>query len=287
MVSNEQRRRQLAREKFERQRQRREAEQRKARRRNAMIAAGLAVVIAAGGAAAATGALGGDDKDDKATANATPSDLPTPSKAPDPCAKPAPGSPATKTWKSEPKMAIDTSASYKMDLKTTCGTIDLTLDAAKAPHTVNSMNFLAGQGYFDHTKCHRLTGDTAGIFVLQCGDPKGTGAGGPGYTLAEENLKDARLKDAPEPEMKKAGMKIYPAGTIAMAKTMQPHSTGSQFFLVYKDSPLKPDYTPLGTIGAEGMKTLKKITGAGVQGGGPDGPPNATAVIDKATVTKS
>ncbi|GAA2917822.1 hypothetical protein GCM10020221_12530 [Streptomyces thioluteus] len=99
----------------------------------------------------------------------------------------------------------------------------------------------------------------------------------PGYTLAEENLKDPALKEPSTREMKKAGMKIYPAGMVAMAKTQAPHSTGSQFFLVYKDSPLPPQYTPLGTIGAEGMKTLKKIADAGVQGGGPDGPPNATA----------
>ncbi|WP_372406386.1 peptidylprolyl isomerase [Streptomyces luteireticuli] len=287
MVSNEQRRRQLAREKFERQQQRREEMRRKARRRNAVIAAGLAVVIAAGATAYASGALGGGDDGKETSADATPSDLPTPTKGPDPCAKPAPGSPATKTWKSEPEMSVDKSASYAMNLKTTCGTIDITMDAAKAPHTVNSFNFLAAQGFLDHTKCHRLTGAEAGISVLQCGDPKGTGQGGPGYTLAEENLKDPALKEPSDPEAKKAGMKIYPAGMVAMAKTQAPHSTGSQFFLVYKDSPLPPDYTPLGTIGAEGMKTLKKIADAGVQGGGPDGPPNATTVIDKATVAKS
>ncbi|MFI0738639.1 peptidylprolyl isomerase [Streptomyces sp. NPDC021100] len=287
MVTNEQRRRQLAREKFERQQQRREAQRRKARNRNALIAAGLAVLIAAGGTAVAAGALGGDDKKDDKASEATPSELPTPSKGPDPCAKPAAGSPAKKTWKSEPSMTVDTSASYTMDLKTTCGSIDLKLDAAKAPHTVNSLNFLAGQGYFDHTKCHRLTGEAAGIYVLQCGDPQGTGAGGPGYTLAEENLKSDLLQEPKDEQLKQAKMKIYPAGTIAMAKTQQPHSTGSQFFLVYKDSPLQPDYTPVGTIGTEGRKTLDKIAGAGIQGGAPDGPPNATVVVDKATVTKS
>ncbi|MGI5336841.1 peptidylprolyl isomerase [Streptomyces sp. CA-181903] len=288
MVTNEQRRRQLAREKFERQQQRREAQRRKARNRNALIAAGLAVLIAAGGTAVAAGALGGDDKkDDKTASDATPSELPTPAKGPDPCAKPAAGSPAKKTWKSEPSMTVDTSASYTMALKTTCGDIDLKLDAAKAPHTVNSLNFLAGQGYFDHTKCHRLTGEAAGIYVLQCGDPEGTGGGGPGYTLAEENLKSDLLQEPKDDQLKQAKMKIYPAGTIAMAKTQQPHSTGSQFFLVYKDSPLQPDYTPVGTIGAEGRKTLDKIAKAGIQGGAPDGPPNATVVVDKATVTKS
>ncbi|MEV4923466.1 peptidylprolyl isomerase [Streptomyces roseoverticillatus] len=273
MVSNEQRRRQLAREKFERQQQRREEARRKARRRNAVIAAALAVVLAAGVTAYATGALSGDDKKDTTDA-AAPETSKAPSKGPDPCAKPAPGSPATKTWKSEPEMGIDKSAAYAMDLKTTCGTIDVKLDAANAPHTVNSFNFLAGEGYFDHTKCHRLT--TAGIYVLQCGDPKGTGQGGPGYTLPDENLKDSRLKG-----------NVYPAGTVAMANTGQPHTGGSQFFLVYQDSPLPPTYTPFGTIGAEGMKTLKKIADAGEPSGAGDGAPNATVVIDKATVAKS
>lgn len=270
MVSNEQRRRQLAREKFERQQQRREVARRKARRRNAVIAAGLAVVLAAGATAYATGVLSGDDKDKVDTAADS---APSPRK-PDPCAKPAPGSPSAKTWKSEPEMSVDKSASYTMDLKTTCGSIDVKLDAANAPHTVNSFEFLAKEGFFDHSKCHRLT--TAGIYVLQCGDPKGTGQGGPGYTLPDENLKDSRLKG-----------NVYPAGTIAMANTGQPHTGGSQFFLVYQDSQLPPQYSPFGTIGAEGLKVLKKIADTGEQSGAGDGAPNATVVIDKAAVTRN
>ncbi|MDT0449836.1 peptidylprolyl isomerase [Streptomyces hesseae] len=269
MVTNEQRRRQLAREKFERQQQRREATRRKAHRRNAVIAAGVAVVLAAGATAYATGALVDDKKKDTAADAA-----PTPKKGPDPCAKPAPGTPSAKTWKSEPEMTVDKSASYAMNLTTTCGTIDLKLDAANAPHTVNSFAFLAKEGFFDHSKCHRLT--TAGIYVLQCGDPKGTGQGGPGYTIEDENLKDSKLKG-----------NVYPAGTVAMANTGQPHTGGSQFFLVYQDSQLPPQYTPFGTIGAEGMKTLKKIAAAGEQSGAGDGAPNATVVIDKAAVTGS
>ncbi|MEU4213614.1 peptidylprolyl isomerase [Streptomyces sp. NPDC026206] len=272
MVNNEQRRRQLAREKFERQQQRREAARRKARRRNAVIAAGLAVVLAAGATAYATGALSGDDKKDKTDTAAD--SAPSPKKGPDPCAKPAPGSPSAKTWKSEPEMSVETSASYAMDLRTTCGSIDVKLDAANAPHTVNSFEFLAKEGFFDHSKCHRLT--TGGIYVLQCGDPKGIGQGGPGYTLPDENLKDSRLKG-----------NVYPAGTVAMANTGQPHTGGSQFFLVYQDSQLPPQYTPFGTIGAEGMKTLKKIAGAGENSGAGDGAPNATVVIDKAAVTRN
>ncbi len=277
MVNNEQRRRQLAREKFERQRKRREAARRKARRRNVVIASGLAVVLAAGIAAYASTSLtddsasdksGKNDKVDQAASTGSP-------KAADPCtAKPAPGSPATATWKKEPDMSVDTSASYTMKLDTTCGGIGLKLDAKNAPHTVNSFKFLADKGFFDHTKCHRLT--TSNIYVLQCGDPKGTGSGGPGYTLPDENLKSPSLKG-----------NVYPAGTVAMANTGKAHTGGSQFFLVYQDSQLPPQYTPFGTIDADGMKVLKKIAAAGESSGQGDGAPNASVVINKATVTSS
>ncbi|MGK5631993.1 peptidylprolyl isomerase [Streptomyces sp. URMC 123] len=269
MVSKDQRRRQLAREKFERQQQRRAEQRRKARVRNAAIAAAVAVVVALGATAYAVGGLGGGDaKGDSAAPSPSAS-----SKAPDPCAKPAPGEPSGRTWDKEPAMTIDTAAAHTMKLKTTCGDIDLALQADKAPHTVNSFAFLAGQGYFDHTKCHRLT--TSGIYVLQCGDPKGTGMGDPGYKLKDENLKDERLKGG-----------VYPAGTVAMANA-GPNTGGSQFFLVYQDSPLPANYTPFGTVSEAGMAVLKKIAAAGESGGAGDGAPNATVVIDKATVTAS
>lgn len=268
MVSSDQRRRQLAREKFERQQQRRTETRRRARRRNAVIASALAVVLAAGATAFATGALGGGGKDDT-TADAAPGS--TPSKAPDPCAKPAPGSVKKLSYKKEPALTVDKSASYTMKLDTTCGDITLALDAAKAPRTVNSFNFLAGKGYFDHTKCHRLT--TSGIYVLQCGDPTAQGSGTPGYKLPDENLKDPKLKGG-----------VYPAGTVAMANA-GPGTGGSQFFLVYQDSKLPPSYTPFGTI-TGGKDVLKKIADAGEATGAGDGAPNATVVIDKATVTK-
>ncbi|MET9071644.1 peptidylprolyl isomerase [Streptomyces sp. NPDC004232] len=275
MVSQEQRRRQLAREKFLRQQQRRTQARRKARTRNSVIASVLGVIVIGSVALYTTGVMKGDDKKDTA-AGVTPSATPT-SKAPDPCAKPAAGSAKKLSWKKEPAMTIDTSANYSMKLATTCGDIDIALKTAAAPHTVNSFDFLAGQGYFDHTKCHRLTTD--GIFVLQCGDPQGTGMGGPGYTLPDENLKDNSLK----------GNK-YPAGTVAMANTGQKHTGGSQFFLVYKDSPLPPSYTPFGTVSDAGMKVLQKIAAAGAQAADPTSgntAPNATVVINKATVSKS
>ncbi|MEU8568361.1 peptidylprolyl isomerase [Streptomyces pathocidini] len=277
MATKDQRRRQLAREKFLRQQERRDQQRRKARLRNAAVAAGLAVVVAGGAVAYTAGGFGDADKSDSAAPSASPSS----SDAPDPCDRPADGSPGTEQWKKEPALTVDKSATYTMKLETTCGDISVAMDAGKAPHTVNSFNFLAGKGYFDHTKCHRLT--TGGIYVLQCGDPQGTGQGGPGYTIPDENLKDSRLKG-----------NVYPAGTVAMANQYNAQSGkgrdsgGSQFFLVYQDSQLPPDYTPFGTVTGDGMKVLKKIADAGAKA--PDASsntaPNATVVIDKATVRK-
>lgn len=271
MVTQEQRKRQLAREKFLRQQQRRTAARRKARMRNSVIASVLGVILVGSLALYTTDVLK-DDGDDKANASAT-ADT-TPSAVSDPCEKAEAGKVKTATWKKEPAMTIDKSAKYTMKLATTCGDIDIALKTKAAPHTVNSFNFLAAKGYFDHTKCHRLT--TSNIYVLQCGDPTGSGSGGPGYTIPDENLKDASLKG-----------NVYPAGTIAMANTGQAHTGGSQFFLVYQDSQLPPSYTPFGTVSESGMTVLKKIAAAGESTGAGDGAPNATVVINKATVTKS
>ncbi|MFG2467906.1 peptidylprolyl isomerase [Streptomyces canus] len=272
MVTQEQRKRQLAREKFLRQQQRRTAARRKARVRNSVIASVLGVILVGSLALYTSGVMKDDDKA-SASAETTPSAAPT-SKAPDPCDKAAAGKVKTETWKKEPAMSIDKSAKYTMNLATTCGEIGIALKTSAAPHTVNSFDFLANKGFFDHTKCHRLT--TNGIYVLQCGDPTGSGSGGPGYTIPDENLKDKSLKS-----------NVYPAGTVAMANTGQAHTGGSQFFLVYQDSQLPPSYTPFGTISESGMKVLKKIAAAGESTGAGDGAPNATVVINKATVSKS
>jgi peptidyl-prolyl cis-trans isomerase B (cyclophilin B) len=281
VVSQEQRRRQLAREKYLRQQQRRTDARRKARIRNSVIASVLGVVVVLSVSVYLTKPFEDDGKKENAGAEVTPSA--SPSKAPDPCEKPAAGKVKPETWKKEPAMTIDESAKYTMKLDTTCGEIDIALKASAAPHTVNSFNFLAGKGYFDHSKCHRLTNQ--GIYVLQCGDPQGTGMGGPGYTIPDENLKDKSLKGG-----------VYPAGTVAMAnqynaQTKQGrNSGGSQFFLVYQDSQLPPDYTPFGTVSEAGMKVLKKIATAGAEAPDPqtgNTAPNATVVINKATVAKS
>ncbi|NWF30748.1 peptidylprolyl isomerase [Streptomyces sp. PKU-EA00015] len=261
MVSSDQRRRQLAREKFERQQQRREQARKKAKQRNAIIAAALAVVVAAGGAVYAGAALSDGDKNDSASSDASPSATPSPSESSSP----------------EPAMSIDKKAKYTFALKTNEGDIAIAMDAAKTPRTVNSFKSLADKGYFNGTKCHRLT--TQGIFVLQCGDPKGDGTGGPGYTIPDENLTALGKAGAD-------GTVTYPAGTVAMANTGQPNSGGSQFFLVYKDSKLPPTYTPFGTMDEKSLKAVQAVGKAGVEGGASDGAPKKAVSIEKATVPK-
>ncbi|MEV7413664.1 peptidylprolyl isomerase [Streptomyces sp. NPDC089919] len=260
MVSSDQRRKN-AREKFERQQERRVKAQREARKRAAVIGSAVAVVVAAVVATVAAGVF------DKKDATAQPAASPSPSATPS----------ATPSGKPEPKMAIDQKAKYTFAIKTDQGEIKIAMDAAKTPHTVNSFKSLADQGYFDKTKCHRLT--TAGIFVLQCGDPQGTGSGGPGYTIPDENL-DGLGKAGAD------GTVTYPAGAVAMANTSAPHTGGSQFFLVYKDSKLPPSYTPFGTMDAAGLKTVENVAKAGVAGGATDGAPKTAVTVQKATVTK-
>ena len=179
------------------------------------------------------------------------------------------GSASKLQFKAEPKVTV-APATYTATIVTNCGTIVAALDAAKAPHTVNSFAFLASKHYFDNSPCHRLV--TQSIYVLQCGDPTGTGTGGPGYTIPDENLSGA----------------TYPAGTLAMANTGQPHTGGSQFFFCYADTPLPPQYTPFGHV-TQGLDVLKKIAQLGEDdGNGPgDGKPKSPVVIQTFTVAKA
>jgi peptidyl-prolyl cis-trans isomerase B (cyclophilin B) len=130
-----------------------------------------------------------------------------------------------------------------LTFSTNCGDIVIALNA-KAPQTITNISALANAKYFNKSLCHRLT--TEGLFVLQCGDPTASGSGSPtgwkGY--ANENLP-------------KAGAKNYPAGTVAMANS-GPGTNGSQFFLVYADTQLGPDYTIWGKI-TKGLDLVKKV----------------------------
>jgi peptidyl-prolyl cis-trans isomerase B (cyclophilin B) len=152
-------------------------------------------------------------------------------------------------------------------MSTNQGNLGLVLDNAKTPCTVNSFASLAQKGYFNDTPCHRLTTSPT-LAVLQCGDPTGSGTGGPGYQFANEYPTDQYPPNDPALQQPV----VYPRGTLAMANA-GPNTNGSQFFLVYKDSQLPPNYTAFGTIDATGLATLDKIAAAGVAGGGQDGKP--------------
>lgn len=146
--------------------------------------------------------------------------------------------------------------------------VGVTLDGAAAPQAVASFLALGDAGFFDGTSCHRLV--TKGIYVLQCGDPTGTGSGGPGYSYGP-------IENAPDDD-------VYPAGTLAMARIGgDGESMGSQFFIVYDESTIPSDaaggYTVLGTI-TSGLDVVTGIADAGTTSGASDGTPADPAVID-------
>ena len=168
-------------------------------------------------------------------------------------------------------------ATISVSMSTDQGNIGLVLNNAEAPCTVNSFASLAQKGYFDDTVCHRLT-TAPDLGVLQCGDPTANGSGGPGYSFANEY--PTNQFDKADPALGKPV--LYPRGALAMANA-GPDTNGSQFFLVYKDSKLPPNYTVFGTIDSTGLTTLDKIAEAGVAGGGVDGKP-ATEVKVKSVL---
>ncbi|HEX5402873.1 MAG TPA: peptidylprolyl isomerase [Pseudonocardiaceae bacterium] len=178
-----------------------------------------------------------------------------------------------------PPNSAPRAGTVSVTLHTSQGDIPMTMPRSKAPCTVASFAFLATKGYFNQTPCHRLT-TSPSLSVLQCGDPTGTGMGGPGYTIPDENPTD--LPPAPGAP----GASLYARGTLAMANTGQPHSGGSQFFLVYADSDLPPNYAVFGQVSPAGLTVLDKISKAGVaQGSDPtDGPPATKVTITSATV---
>ena len=162
-------------------------------------------------------------------------------------------------------------ATYQATIVTNRGDVVIDLLNSKATCTVNSFVYLAAKNYFNNTKCHRLT--TAGsLSVLQCGDPTGKGTGGPGYGFANENTTGA----------------TYPAGTVAMAHSSLPNSNGSQFFIVYKNSTLSPDYTPFGKVVA-GLGIIQNVAKAGSDNanGSGDGHPKEPVVIERVTIKKT
>ena len=263
MPTNEQRR-EAAKRKLQRQMERREQ---RARRQKQLTIAGslLAVILLVGGAALVYFLTKGDDSTAEAASPAR-GQMPTARAKAFPetvdCKYDKSPEPAAKNVKLPHTSDIKTSADdVKVNMHTDQGDIGLSLSNAESPCTVNSFLSLASQSYFDNSPCHRLT--TSGIKVLQCGDPTGTGQGGPGYQFANEFPTD---QYGPNDQNAKVPV-TYKRGTLAMANA-GPGTNGSQFFLVYGDSPLPPQYTVFGTIDENGLKTLDKIAAAGIAGDG-------------------
>jgi peptidyl-prolyl cis-trans isomerase B (cyclophilin B) len=282
--TNEQRRA-TAKRKLDRQLERRAAKERK--RRMFTIVGSVAGVIVVAAAVAAAVVLTRDDSDTQNTAatSTTPTSeapagegaLPAfvaPAGLGDNCQYPATPDKASKPVKPPRSGKVPTEpAQVSASMETNQGDIGLQLDNGKSPCTVNSFASLANQGFFKDTTCHRLTTSDS-LSVLQCGDPTAQGTGGPGYQFSNEYPTNQYQPDDP----KLQEPVLYPRGTLAMANA-GPGTNGSQFFLVYKDSQLPPNYTVFGTIDETGLATLDKIAAAGTADGAPDGKPKSDVKI--------
>jgi peptidyl-prolyl cis-trans isomerase B (cyclophilin B) len=262
------RQRALARAKLERQIARRTAAARRRRQIQASLAAGLAVVVVVVGIVWATG---GFDSKKQATV------------AEDCAWTPIPADANVKDVGRPPTTGIAKTGTATMTITTNQGVVEAQLDRAGAPCTAASFAYLAGKQFFNNTKCHRLT--TAGIYVLQCGDPSATGSGGPAYKFPDEKL-PTPTQPAPSPSASAApSANLYPAGTLAMANS-GPDTNGSQFFMVYQDgSSLEAKYTVFGKI-TKGLDIVQKVAAGGVNPGNSptDGEPKTGVTIQTLTV---
>ncbi len=259
MASSRNRQRALARAKLERQMARRATAAQKRRQALAILGIAVAVIVVAGAAVLIVWANSGDDKGKKKPADAAASASATP--AAEACFKKAPsggGNPNLKDVGMPDAAKTVKSGTQTMTIKANVGEIDVKVDTAKAPCNAQSFSYLASKKFFDKSTCHRMTTKAAGLEVLQCGDPSGTGSGGPTYTVKDENL----------PAGKKPS---YPAGTVAVANTGTKGSGSSQFFIVYGDTELPPNYTVIGTI-SKGLDVVKQVASKGVKPADPSKP---------------
>jgi peptidyl-prolyl cis-trans isomerase B (cyclophilin B) len=274
VTSTRERQRAAARARLEKEMAERTANARKRRRMQVTVGAGVILLLVVAGTVWAVTTLGDDKKKDATaaqpgTAQCTWTELPADQRSPQvkDVGLPAP--------------VAKNVGSQILTLDTNLGPITAKLNLASVPCTAASFTHLSSKKFFDNTKCHRLV-TSPGLQVLQCGDPSSTGdgwretdgSGGPSYRFAEENL----------PTDKRPA---YPEGVIAMAKTQEPSSTGSQFFIVYGDSQLDPAYTVLGTV-TSGMDLVKQVGAAGDDGasGQPgDGHPKKEVLIKTLTMS--
>jgi cyclophilin family peptidyl-prolyl cis-trans isomerase len=163
-----------------------------------------------------------------------------------------------------PKQTVKKGEKLTAVVQTSCGTFDIELATDKAPKTANSFAYLAEEGFYDGLTFHRIVPE----FVIQGGDPEGTGGGGPGYSVVEKP--PANL--------------AYTKGVVAMAKTSAepPGTSGSQFFVVTSvDAGLPPEYALVGKVG-KGMDVVERIGNLGT----PTEKPKQTVVMEKVTIEK-
>jgi len=180
----------------------------------------------------------------------------------------------TLTWPKAPAMTIDTAKAYTASIRTDVGTFDVALDASSAPITVNNFVFLADHGFYHCVIFQRVIPG----FMDQTGDPTGTGTGGPGYTIADEYPKKA-ANPADQ----------YPLGSVAMANTGQPHTGGSQFFIVAgaTGEDLPPTYSLFGQV-TSGMSVVQRINADGNASASANGvPPKVVHRILSVTIHQS
>jgi peptidyl-prolyl cis-trans isomerase B (cyclophilin B) len=246
---------------LQRQLERRAEEARKRRRNTLVGVAAFSVVVLVLGVLFLSGAF---DENDAADPAAEPEASSEPETA---ACTYAPGNPENPnlTDVGVPPEPDGSTTPVVLDVASTQGPFQMTLDPTTAPCAANSMKYLAENAFFDGSPCHRLV--NSDVFgVLQCGDPTGTGSGGPSYSYLAEPASVASL--APSPDGASA---IYPRGSVAMAQGGQPPTIGSQFFIAFQDTQLPPEYTLVGTI-TSGIEVIDAVAA-----GGNDGSFEATA----------
>ncbi len=209
--------------------------------------------------AAALAGCGGDDADSEQPAQ-PPADATAAS-----CEKVARPAPKPDGGVAEPTRRLQADVTYVATVSTSCGDFQITLDSREAPKTGGAFTELAAAGFFDGLTFHRIVPG----FVVQGGDPVGTGEGGPGFSVVERPPADA----------------AYTKGVVAMAKTEAeaPGTSGSQFFVVTApDAQLPPDYALLGRV-SEGQDVVDRIAGVPT---GPDEAPVDPVVIRSVRVAE-
>jgi peptidyl-prolyl cis-trans isomerase B (cyclophilin B) len=170
------------------------------------------------------------------------------------CAHAPAAPPTARQFPAAPSPDLADHALWTAGLETNCGHVQIELDGLAAPQTVSSFVFLARHDYWRDSPCHRLTAVRTGIFLLQCGDPTGTGLGNPGYSFGIENAPASG---------------VYPRGTVAMVRGHDPNSNGGQFFIFYRDTTLPSDgggYSIFGKV-TGGMQVIDAIANKGPEDG--------------------